>query len=174
MSRQSARTLALKYVRDIQWKSDELLITPEGLERFKENHQEDMNSTGLYMHLDYKTRKIIRIGIGIGQNGVYGRWFMDSGCHYSVIMRQNSQRHEAKYPDYYSFFSQLGGMSTILAWSNIDAEEAKGVEKFLIYSFEPVWERFRDLFFGGHSPIVKSILESEYGYALAEDFAVCR
>lgn len=174
MSRQSVRILALKYVQDLQWKTDKLLITPEGLEYFRGNHQEDMNSPGLYMHLDPNTRKIIRIGIGIGQNGVYGRWFTDPGCHYSVIMHQNNERHEAKYPDYYSFFSQLEGTSTILAWSNIDAEEAKGVESFLIYSFEPVWERFRDLFSSSHNPIVKSILESEYGCALPKDFAIWR
>lgn len=152
-----------RILNSLSWFTHRLKMTREHFIQFQEGCSNQLSCKGVYIHLDAATNKAIRIGTAIGKDGVYGRWFKNSGCHKDVFCgKKNDNSHRNRYPKYYNFFSQLKNKDTILAWAELNKQEALLVESLFINSYKPVWEDFMVLYRKkGEHPQVELLLEEQ-------------
>ena len=91
---------------------------------------------GVYIHLT-ECGIPLRIGVGLGAQGIYGRWFHSLACHkYSFLQRPLQPLN------YRTFFQQISEhyQQTYLGFLLMDPSLAESTEKKLCEEFLPVWE----------------------------------
>jgi hypothetical protein len=91
---------------------------------------------GVYIHATADGIPL-RVGIGLGSEGIYGRWFHALACHKHSFLQWKKQPL-----NYKSFFKQISEQyqQTVLFYLLMEDEIAKRTEKRLCEVFLPVWE----------------------------------
>jgi len=92
--------------------------------------------TGLYIHLSEKGYPL-RIGIALGKEGIYGRWFSAVSCH----QRSFTQHRDAPL-NLRKFFQQIQihYPKTYILCIEMASDSARTAEKILCSELAPIWE----------------------------------
>ena len=91
---------------------------------------------GVYIHVS-STGIPLRVGIGLGKEGVYGRWFHSRSCHFYAFRQKKDQRS-----NYRQFFQliQFRYLQTYVLYILMDPDDALRIEKALRTEWLPLWE----------------------------------
>ena len=93
-------------------------------------------TSGVYIHVT--TDGIpLRVGIGVGAEGIYGRWFHSRSCH-----RFSFLQHPRQPSNYTSFFRQIAQryQQTEVLYIVTGPDDAPKIEGLLCETLVPVWE----------------------------------
>ena len=116
----------------------DLPMREEGWSKMRQHFPQE---SGLYVVLS-PSNKCLRVGIGGGKKGIFGRWFASLGAHYSSYKGTCSPSCKS----YHYFYKQIEQRWTsisvvFLLYPNTDRRTLLNIEKLLIQHLDPVWEK---------------------------------
>ena len=109
-------------------------------EGWNERRHQFPKETGIYI-LFAPNQRCLRVGIGGGANGIYGRWFASLSAHYSSYKGNCSEACKS----YYYFYKQIEQVwnsiaVVFLTFPTTPRKEILEIEKLLIQNLSPIWE----------------------------------
>ncbi len=134
-----------RILEDAYWESYPLELTDEGVRRFKTQTQSDSRKPIVYVHVESRTGRVLRIGYS--SEGIYYRWTKNTNGHiatfeWAMKLSQTYKGMAPRFPQYVLFFNRLVNMKTTVWTVECCDQSAKVVEKVLTDAFTPVWEQF--------------------------------
>ena len=127
-------------IRPVDIESIEIPMTLDG---WWEHRKSFPQEAGIYVLVGKKDERtvVLRIGIGTGKKGIYGRWFESQMSHYQA-WREERER-SASYHMFYDACARVFPTVELyfLLYAQQRSKEILDVEKMLISSLEPMWER---------------------------------
>jgi len=91
---------------------------------------------GVYIHLT-PDRLPLRVGIALGEEGIYGRWFHSRCCHLYAFRQKEDQQE-----NYRTFFMQIQQKypKTLLLYVLLEPVLSRQLELILCKEWVPLWE----------------------------------
>jgi hypothetical protein len=91
---------------------------------------------GVYIHLTPDGLPL-RVGIALGEEGIYGRWFHSRCCHLYAFRQKEDQQE-----NYRQFFMQIQQKysETLLLYVLMDSTRSRQLELILCKEWVPLWE----------------------------------
>lgn len=127
------------------WLSFPLEMTSEGIGQFKRETAIDSRNPIVYVHVESKTRRVLRIGYS--SEGINYRWVRNTNGHIATLewamkLSDTYRGMAPRFPQYVLFFHRLIGLNTTVWTVSCAKDSARAVESTLVSEFEPVWEQF--------------------------------
>ena len=106
-------------------------------------------ASGIYILLAYTAAEVeesvvLRVGMAAGKKGMYGRWFESQMSHYQVW--REHREHSAVYRRFYDACALRFPVVQVhfLLYPRQSPQQIREVERLLINTWSPMWERRRE------------------------------